>query len=127
MQRRGMFQLLAGAALGGGNVLFASPSDGKDQASQNHVAWVTEVLKRMQAILPGMTREALYQVFTTECGLSTGLQFVSRDCAYFKVEVEFQAVGRPDGDGNGRVTLVEDGKDLILKISRPYLQFSIMD
>jgi hypothetical protein len=49
-----MFQLLAGAAIGGGNALFASPSDGKDQASQNHVAWVTEVLKRMQAILPGI-------------------------------------------------------------------------
>src|SRR5260370_27943205 len=129
VQRRGMFQLLAGAAIGGGNASSASPSDGKDQASQNHVAWVTEVLKRMQAILPGMTREALYQVFTTEGGLSTGLQrtFVSRDCAYFKVDVEFQAVGRPDKDGNGRVTLFEDGKDLILKISRPYLQFSIMD
>jgi hypothetical protein len=41
--------------------LFACPSNGKDQASQNHVAWVTEVLKRMQTILPGMTREALYQ------------------------------------------------------------------
>jgi hypothetical protein len=53
--------------------------------------------------------------------------FVSRDCPYFKVDVEFQAVGRPDRDGNGRVTLVEDGKDLIFKISRPYLQFSIMD
>jgi hypothetical protein len=37
VQRRGMFQLLAGAAIGGGNALFASPSDGKDQASQNHV------------------------------------------------------------------------------------------
>jgi hypothetical protein len=61
VQRRGMFQLLAGAAIGGGNALFASPSNGKDQASQNHVAWVTEVLKRMQTILPGMTREALYQ------------------------------------------------------------------
>jgi hypothetical protein len=60
---------------------------------------------------------------------STGLQrtFVSRDCPCFKVDVEFQAVGRPDRDGNGRVRLVEDGKDLILKISRPYLQFSIMD
>ena len=46
---------------------------------------------------------------------------------YFKVDVEFQAVGRPDRDENGRVTLVEDSQDLILKISRPYLQFSIMD
>ena len=129
MQRRGIFQLLAGAAIGGGNALFATPSNGNDQASQNHVAWVSDVLARMLTILPGMTREALYQVFTTEGGLSSPLQrtFVSRDCAYFKVDVEFQAVGRPDRDGNGRVTLVEDGKDRILKISKPYLQFSIMD
>jgi hypothetical protein len=76
-----------------------------------------------------MTRDALYQVFTTEGGLSTGLQrtFVSRDCPYFKVDVEFKAVGRPDRDGDGRVTLVEDGRDLILKISRAYLELSIMD
>jgi hypothetical protein len=100
-----------------------------DQTSQNHVAWVTEVLKKMQTVLPGITREALCQVFTTEGGLSTGLQrtFVSCDCPYFKVDVEFQAVVCPDRNGNGRVTLGEDGKDLILKISRPYLQFSILD
>jgi len=93
------------------------------------MAWVTEVLKRMQTITPSMTREALYRVFKTEGGLSTGLQrtFVSRDCPYFKVDVEFKAVGRPDRDENGRGTLVEDGKDLILKISTPYLQFSSMD
>ena len=68
-------------------------------------------------------------LFTTEGGLSTGLRrtFVSRDCPYFKVDVEFQAVGRPDRDGNGRVTLVEDGQDIIQKISRPYLQFTIAD
>jgi hypothetical protein len=53
--------------------------------------------------------------------------FVSRDCLYFKGDVEFQAVGRPDKNGNGRVTLVQDGKDLIFDISRLYLQFSIMD
>ena len=83
----------------------------------------------MQTIMPGMTREVLYRVFTTEGGLSTGLQrtFVSRDCPYFKVDVEFQAIVSPDRDKNGWVTLVEDGKDLILKISRPYLQFSIAD
>lgn len=131
MQRRGMFQLLAGAAIGYrcGNALFAGPSNGKDQISRNHVACVAEVLKSMQSIMPGMTREALYRIFTTEGGLSTGLQrtFVSRDCPYFKVDVEFQAVGRPDRDGSGKVTLIEDGKDIIRHISRPYLQFSIMD
>jgi hypothetical protein len=128
MQRRGIFQLLAGAAIGGGSA-YASPSNWEDEASEIHVAWVAEVLKRMQTIVPGMTREALHRVFTTEGGLSAGLKrtFVSRDCPYFKVDVEFQAVGRPDRDGNGRVTLVEDGKDIISKVSRPYLQFSIAD
>ena len=83
----------------------------------------------MQTIKPGMTREALLTVFTTEGGLSTGLRrtFVSRDCPYFKVDVEFQAVGRPNRDGDERVTLVEGSQDIILKISRPYLQFSILD
>ncbi len=124
-----MFRLLAGGAIGSGRASSALLSKGNDQASQNHNAWVIEVLNKMQTISPGMTREALYQVFTTEGGMSTGLQctFVSRDCPYFKVDVEFQAVGRPDRDADGRVTMVEDGRDLILKISRPYLQFGIKD
>jgi hypothetical protein len=90
---------------------------------------VAEVLKRMETIQPGMTRQTLLTVFTTEGGESTGLQrtFVSRDCPYFKIDVEFQAVGRPNRDENGRVTLVEDNEDIILKVSSPYLQFSIMD
>jgi hypothetical protein len=50
-----------------------------------------------------------------------------RDCSYFKIDVEFQAVGRPDRDENGRVTLVEGNEDIILKVSRPYLQFGVMD
>jgi len=124
-----MFQLLAGAAIGGGNDLFAGLPDGKDQPSQAHLAWVFEVLKQMQTIVPGMTREALYRVFTTEGGLSTRLQrtFVSRDCPYFKVDVEFQATGRSDRDESGGIAPVEDRNDRILKISRPYLQFSIVD
>jgi len=76
-----------------------------------------------------MTREELLKTFTTEGGLSTGLHrtFVSRDCAYFKVDVEFKPVGRPDRDGNGRMTLEEDPRDSIVEISRPHLQFSIKD
>lgn len=83
----------------------------------------------MQTIKPRMTRRDLLTVFTTEGGLSTGLQrtFVSRDCPNFKVDVEFEPVGRSKRDINGRVTGGEDEGDLILKISRPYLQFSILD
>ena len=128
MQRRRVFVLLASAAIGGANVLQASPRGDRGQF-QAHVAWVAEVLKRMETIQPGMTRQTLLTVFTTEGGESTGLQrtFVSRDCPYFKIDVEFQAVGRPNRDENGRVTLVEDNEDIILKVSSPYLQFSIMD
>ena len=99
------------------------------EVHQDHTAWVAEGLKRMQTIKPGMTRESLLTVFQTEGGLSTGLQrtFVSRECPYFKVDVEFKAVGRPDRDATGRVTLIEDGQDIILKISKPYLQFSNFD
>jgi hypothetical protein len=83
----------------------------------------------MQTIKPGMTRRYLLEVFTTEGGLSTGLQrtFVNRDCPYFKVDVEFEAVGRPNRDADGRVTLVEGSQDVIVNISRPYLEFSVFN
>jgi hypothetical protein len=129
VQRLRMFVLFAGVAIGAAQPFQASAQSTRGQSAEDHVAWVAQGLKRMQTIKPGMTRQALLTAFTTEGGLSTGLQrtFVSRDCPYFKVDVEFQAVGRPNRDGNGRVTLVEDGQDIILKISRPYLQFTIAD
>ena len=48
----------------------------------------------MQTIEPGMTRKELLEVFETEGGLSTGLQrtFVSQDCRYCKVDVEFKVL-----------------------------------
>jgi len=129
MQRRCAFVLLASAAIGGVGALQADPTGDQGQSRRDHMAWVAEVLKRMEMIKPGMTRRTLLTVFTTEGGLSTGLQrtFVSRDCPYFKVDVEFQAVGRPDRDERGRVTLVERDEDIILQVSTPYLQFGVMD
>lgn len=129
MQRRRAFVLLAFAAISGPSVLQANPTASQRQSRRDHMVWVAEVLKRMEMIKPGMTRKTLLTVFTTEGGSSTGLQrtFVSQDCPYFKVDVEFQAVGRPDRDQEGRVTLVESEDDIILKTSTPYLQFSVMD
>jgi hypothetical protein len=123
-------QLRAVALLACAAISFhGAPRVDPGRSSPDQAAWVAGVLKRMQQIKPGMTREALLTVFTTEGGLSTGLQrtFVSRDCPYFNVEVEFQAVGRPSRDSEGRVTLIEDKRDIIVKISRPYLSFSIAD
>ena len=59
--------------------------------------------------MSGMTRADLLKVFTTEGGLSTGLNrtYVYRECQYIKVDVDFEPVGRPARDAEGRVTLVE--------------------
>lgn len=129
MVRFRLLIILAGAAFAGAVAIQGSPQLGQPEIPQDHVTWVAQALKRIQTVKPGMTREALLKVFTTEGGISTGLQrtFVSRDCPYFKVDVEFKAVGRPDRDRDGRVTLVEGGQDIIVKISPPYLQFSTLD
>jgi len=54
--------------------------------AETHVAWVVDVMRRMETIKVGSTRKELMAVFTTEGGLSTPLQrrFVSRDCPYFQ-------------------------------------------
>lgn len=124
-----VFALIVIAAIAGGIHVHAKPRAGHGSSPQDHVAWVAESLKQIQTIKPGMTRGDLLKVFTTEGGLSTGLQrtYVSQECPYFKVDVQFKAVGRPNHDADGRVTLQEDAKDVIVKISRPYLQFSVMD
>lgn len=99
------------------------------QTPADHVAWAAEALKRMQTIKPGMTREDLLRVFTTEGGIFTARQrrFVSRDCPLFKVIVTFETVARPGVDSSGRVTTGEKDQDVIVDISRPFLEFSIMD
>jgi hypothetical protein len=127
MERRKVIRLLAGAGLGG--FALNAPAQVQGQGRTEHLAWVSDVLKQMQTITQGMSRERLLTVFTTEGGLSTGVQctYVSRECPYFKVSVEFDAVGRSNRDDAGHVTLVEDPRDIIKTISRPYLEFSIMD
>jgi hypothetical protein len=121
--------LLSVVAISASRTIPPAYSTIQKSCSQAHQAWVTDILQRMETIKPGMTRAELLKVFTTEGGLSTGLQrtFVSRDCPYFKVDVEFKAFGRPDRDPDGRVTLVEDNRDIIAKVSRPYLQFGVKD
>src|SRR6266478_3326498 len=121
--------VFSSAAISGVIFVHSTPRLAQGPSTQDHVAWVAQALKQMQTVKPGMTRSDLLKVFTTEGGLSTGLHrtFVSQDCPYFKVDVEFEAVGRPSRDANGRVTLVEGSQDIIVKISRPYLQFSHAD
>ena len=129
MQRRRVAVLLASAIIGCATALRAESSGDHEEPWQPGMDWLTGILKRMAEINPGTTREALLEVFEGGGGLSTGLQrtYVSRDCPFLMVDVEFQAVGRPSRDEDGRVTLVEDEQDIIVKISRPYLGLPIKD
>ena len=124
-----MFKLISALALVSAIAISAVGSASQSACVQAHEVWVGHALEKMETIKPGMTRDDLLKVFRTEGGLSTGLHrtFVSQDCAYFKVDVDFRAVGRPDRDSDGRVTLEEDARDIIVYVSRPYLQFSVAD
>ena len=96
---------------------------------ESHVLWVAKSLARMQTIKVGMSRADLLEVFMAEGGLSTPLRrtFVYRDCPQFKVDVEFTAVGRAMRDREGRVTSIEDDRDVIKTISRPYIAQVVID
>ena len=99
------------------------------QETQRHTAWIVQTLKRIQTIKPGDTRADLLKAFTTEGGLSNSTQriYVDRTCPNIKVNVEFRIVDRPQRDAQGRVPVNEHGKDIITKICKPYLDWSIMD
>ena len=83
--------------------------------------WMFDILKSIQTIKAGMTRQELRKVFTTEGGLSwvTRRRYVHRECAYIKVDVEFV----PTHEGQRE----ELPTDRITKISRPFLEWSILD
>jgi hypothetical protein len=99
---------------------FVLTSSGQTVEQSNHVQWVANALKDMEAIKVGMTRRELLRVFTTEGGISTPSKrrYVYRSCPLFKVDVEFQV-------GAGRAEQSPD--DLITGISKPYLERMILD
>jgi hypothetical protein len=97
-----------------------------DQSAER---WVGNALLEIETVKVGMTRGQLLAVFTMEGGVFSGLRrtYVYRRCPTIKVDVEFEAVGRPSRDAEGRVTMVESDDDLIMRISRPYLAHQVID
>jgi len=93
----------------------------EQQLLRNHTKWISECIKRTQSIKPGATRAELLEVFRTEGGISTRSwrRYVYKGCPYIKVDVEFKAVD--DDKWN------EKPGDIITKISKPFLEWSIMD
>jgi hypothetical protein len=118
MIRRLFVLLLVSIIVVGGSASFRpAQSASAEPCAQDHEAWLTQVLGKMGTIKPGMTRWDLLKVFRTEGGLPRlfgmggGQTFVSQDCPYFKIDVEFKLVGVPN-------------QDVIVKVSKPYVQFA---
>ena len=109
-------------AKGRGQIEDESVSTGK-AVTEERTLWVAKVLRQIQQFKPGMKREDLWKAFTTEGGISNRFQrtFVYAECPYIKVEVHFKAANDPEN------ALKEDSEDIIESISKPYLQWSVMD
>lgn len=93
------------------------------EAESEHSKWVARSLREMQTIRPGMTREDLLKVFQEEGGLSTRTtqRYAFRECPYIKVDVTFKAVGDLEDQST------KSPKDTISRISKPFLEWSIVD
>ncbi|MGD1020776.1 MAG: hypothetical protein ABSA12_15795 [Verrucomicrobiia bacterium] len=102
---------------------FATPSFAGSDVDRNLTKQISDILTECQKITPGMTRADLLKVFTTEGGLSSATHrtFVHRRCPYIKVDVEFAISGQKQPAIEGRST------DTIIRISKPYLDWSVID
>jgi hypothetical protein len=129
LHRRTVLQLLAASTLSACHSAKGRGVPAQNEPVSSHVDWVAQVLKRIQTIRVGMSRDDLMRVFTIEGGLSTGLNrtFVSQDCPYFKIDVTFRRASTQASGEHGMDEFAEFGNDIIESVSRPYLQFSIMD
>jgi hypothetical protein len=98
-------------------------SDPTHRRPLTHVEWVDASMREMGTIRPGMTRRMLKTVFRGEGGISTRTHrlYVYRGCPYFKVEVTFAPVGEPDHPYS------ESDDDQIVTISKPFLEYMILD
>ena len=87
---------------------------------ESHIHWVANVLTRMSTLKVGSTRNEVLKLFTPEGGVSQGQRetFASRDCPYFKIDVEYMS---------GWPSRGYDDDSPIVKMTKPYLGFSTED
>jgi hypothetical protein len=132
MMRRLFMPLLLSMVVIGGSASFRPTQSASPQpCAQDHEVWLTHLTEKMEAIKPGMTRWDVLKVFRTDGGppirKNVGLPNVSRqtffsqDSPYFRIDVEFEPVTHVDGSFG---FLPEDNRDVILRVSKPYVQFA---
>lgn len=127
IQRLSALLLLSIIVITGSASFRPAQSATPEPCTQNHEAWLKQVAEKIEAVKPGMTRWDLLKVLRTE-GPPPGTfilggrpqvlreSFVSRDCPALRIEVEFEpaAFDQP----------ASAYQDVIVKVSKPYLQFA---
>jgi hypothetical protein len=98
-----------------------TPCRAGEEPDKDLTKQISEILTECKKITVGATRAELLKVFTTEGGLSTATHrtYVHRRCPCIKVDVDFTPTDSKQKD--------ERPTDRVSKISRPYLEWSIMD
>jgi hypothetical protein len=98
-----------------------SHSQQPSSTDEEHAKWIASVIRTIGAIKPGTTREEMKKILQEEGGISTRTHrtYVYKQCPLIKVTVIFAAA---DADPS-----TEKPQDRVVSISRPYLEYSIMD
>ena len=123
IQRLFVLLLLSIIAIGVSASFRPAQSANPEPCAQNHEAWLKQVSEKMETIKPGMARWDLLKVLRTEGTTRRTFRmgggppqvlresFVSQDCPYLRIDVEFEAGAVPN-------------QDVIVRVSKPYLQFA---
>lgn len=98
----------------------------KNHSGENQTGdcrFIGESLKDISEIKVGMTRKDLLESFGEEGGISTRTQrnYVYNKCRFIKVAVKFSPVG------NEQNKAVESANDKIIEISKPFLEYAVID
>lgn len=96
-----------------------TPEQSPPLTNQDHTAWISAALSKMQTIKVGMSRAELTTVFATERRTLNNLpaNVPLSPMPYIKVDVTFAASSREE----------ELLTDKIVRVSRPYLAWLVMD
>ena len=137
IRRLFVLSLLSIIVIGGSASVRPTQSANPESCAQDHETWLKQVLEKMETIKPGMTRLDLLHAYRAEGGpsrvkedgLLIGLRqtYVRQDFPYFKIDVEFdpfEPSTRPPCVSCGLVRWGEDNRDVIVKVSKPYVQFA---
>jgi hypothetical protein len=103
-----------------GAAIFVKTSNA--QAKTSDCACVADALKDAQKLKAGSTRKEALENFMEEGGISTVTtrSYVYRKCPYIKIALTFDAVDKSKSPR-------ENSEDKIATISRPYLEYGIID